>query len=512
MKTHPPRRAHPALGQSLLPVLPLFPVLLVLGYHQLDDLDLGWHLAGGLWMLAHGVVPSADPFSALGRPWVAYSWLPELALAGVFKLGGFTALRLLQLFLVMLAGLRLFSLLAAAANRGTAEENRNRAGAREAALVLSALVGLLFLAPVAYLRPQFVSVIFLCVLLTKKLAGRGSLKTFFLLTVFWANVHVFWIFAPISLAVLELAAKRFREAFRCALLLTAAGLVSPYGIENIRVLFHYGFSHSVAYSLIEEFQPVTPASGFPFAVMLISAAILVLRVFSGFRSGEERGRFLLAVLFGAATMLQKKYLPFYGVVWCTLLCDVLLRHGAALREARSSTCSAPRGASRTMLAVLSGVYVVLAAALISWEPAVSESTAELIELAGEIPVRGGKPEILLQSFNEGGWIILGIALKGKSELVKTVIDGRTLVMGEERLADYRALAADESKLCATLEKWGASGALLGNEQEGAYQPSASTVQRGPVAALLANPPHCRGPWTLVKAGKHWAVLRGGPPP
>ncbi len=60
------------------------------GPSMLMDGDTGWHLATGRWIVAHGTVPTIDPFSytAHGRPWVAHEWLSELAMYATWRVAG----------------------------------------------------------------------------------------------------------------------------------------------------------------------------------------------------------------------------------------------------------------------------------------------------------------------------------------------------------------------------------------------------------------------------------------
>ncbi len=72
----------------LLYCIPAFQALL-----PIIDADIWWHLRTGQWIISNGWVPVQDPFSAygMGKPWVAYSWLFELFVYGLFKnfgLGG----------------------------------------------------------------------------------------------------------------------------------------------------------------------------------------------------------------------------------------------------------------------------------------------------------------------------------------------------------------------------------------------------------------------------------------
>lgn len=60
----------------------------------LRDGDTGWHLATGAWIVAHGRVPTTDPFSftAAGRLWVAHEWLSELAMYASYRVAGWSGL------------------------------------------------------------------------------------------------------------------------------------------------------------------------------------------------------------------------------------------------------------------------------------------------------------------------------------------------------------------------------------------------------------------------------------
>src|SRR5574341_1577023 len=70
---------------TLLYLLPAFQALL-----PVEDPDLWWHLRTAQWIIEHGQVPLYDPFSfyGAGNPWVAYSWLYEILVYGLFKAFG----------------------------------------------------------------------------------------------------------------------------------------------------------------------------------------------------------------------------------------------------------------------------------------------------------------------------------------------------------------------------------------------------------------------------------------
>jgi hypothetical protein len=71
--------------------------LAVFAPQVLGDGDTWSHVATGEWIIAHGAVPRADPFSHSmpGAPWTAHEWLSEILLTLAFRLGGWNGVVLL---------------------------------------------------------------------------------------------------------------------------------------------------------------------------------------------------------------------------------------------------------------------------------------------------------------------------------------------------------------------------------------------------------------------------------
>jgi hypothetical protein len=85
--------AKPFPVQATLPWLvgaSVYVLLLTLGPRLLNDPDSYSHIAVGRWIMAHGAVPSSDPFSFSmhGAPWIAFEWLSEVIYAAVYALSG----------------------------------------------------------------------------------------------------------------------------------------------------------------------------------------------------------------------------------------------------------------------------------------------------------------------------------------------------------------------------------------------------------------------------------------
>lgn len=85
--------AKPFPAQAALPWLVgagVYVLLLTLGPKLLNDPDTYSHIAVGRWIIAHGAVPTTDPFSfsMQGAPWIAFEWLSEVIYAAIFALAG----------------------------------------------------------------------------------------------------------------------------------------------------------------------------------------------------------------------------------------------------------------------------------------------------------------------------------------------------------------------------------------------------------------------------------------
>src|SRR5438046_1918514 len=89
--------------QRLIPSLPLLLGLLAFGrllserLAMLNDPDTYLHIAAGRWILAHGALPTHDPFSHSlpGADWLVSEWLAEILLALIFDRAGWGGIILL---------------------------------------------------------------------------------------------------------------------------------------------------------------------------------------------------------------------------------------------------------------------------------------------------------------------------------------------------------------------------------------------------------------------------------
>ncbi len=80
----------------------LFAFAAVLGLQKIRCFDYWWHLRSGALIAETGSVPRADPytFSVEGARWIDVHWLHQLALHGLYSLGGHAAVVIAQAVLV----------------------------------------------------------------------------------------------------------------------------------------------------------------------------------------------------------------------------------------------------------------------------------------------------------------------------------------------------------------------------------------------------------------------------
>src|SRR5919109_1485285 len=81
---------HEEAVRRLALLIALYALPAVAAMRPIIDPDIWWHLRTGQWIVAHGTVPTTDPFSlyGIGKPWVAYSWLFEILVYSLYRACG----------------------------------------------------------------------------------------------------------------------------------------------------------------------------------------------------------------------------------------------------------------------------------------------------------------------------------------------------------------------------------------------------------------------------------------
>ncbi len=261
----------------------LYAIAGIVQLKPVTDNDIWWHLRTGEWVVKHGGVPATDEFSRYGHghPWVAYSWLFEVLVYGMYTALGLTGLLLLRLGIVavVLVALHRFVLV------------------REPRFVRATLLtGLAFFALVPLLneRPWLFTILFTAVTLAAVLRLREGTATWTvwllpLAFVLWANLHIQfvyglailglaclaplgdrWLGRPVSGREADTAGTRaWRHLVGLSAACAVATLVNPYGPRLYVVIFEYA-TQTVPFGVVHELM--SPPFRLPFEWVFLGLA------------------------------------------------------------------------------------------------------------------------------------------------------------------------------------------------------------------------------------------------
>ncbi len=238
----------------------------------LNDSDTWWHLSAGDWIVAHGSVPHADPFSwtFTGKPWVAHEWLSEVLMSRAFAVAGWPGVMLLT---AVAAASGVFLL--------AREVARHLTGLSLWLLVLGAAA---LFGPHLLARPHILVVPVMVAWFAALTRSRTPSWAALPLMVLWANMHGSFI-AGIALIVpfaaeAVLAAADRRKAAVAWVVFIAAGLacalITPFGVDGL--LFPFKLLTMSDTAGIGEWRPLDLAHPQPLLVALFAfGAVWVMR-------------------------------------------------------------------------------------------------------------------------------------------------------------------------------------------------------------------------------------------
>lgn len=392
----------------------------------LRDGDTGWHLATGAWIVAHGSVPTADPFSytAAGRPWVAHEWLSEVAMYAAWRLGGWSGLILL--FGAALAAL--YAIIARALERWLSP----------LAVVVALLLLTTGLLPSLLARPHMLALpllaAWLVVLLDAREAGRAPALGHAALMLVWANMHGSFVFGLGLVGVFALEAliaaapgERRRTILRWGgfgLLSLVAAVMTPSGVHGLLFPFQVGSLKLLPY--LNEWQPADFAtfSGFELILLVTLFALLVRPA----RIPPVRLLLLLGTLHLALQHTRQEIV--LVVVGALLLAEPLGRAWAAgPRPRRAPRAPRPLLLSLAILALALGAYRIAVPVLRT------DSAGVPVTAIAHLPpaLRGQR---VFNEYSFGGSLILAG--------IRPYIDGRSDMYGDAFTIDYFKIAGGDA--------------------------------------------------------------------
>ena len=401
----------------------------------LNDGDTWSHVATGAWILGHGDVPRADPFSHSmpGAPWTAHEWLSEILFTLAFRAAGWGGVILLTAFAAastaLIMGLRVA---------------RDLSGL---ALAVVLVFGGALWAPQLLARPHLIALPIAAVWTVGLLAARDRgapppLILALLMTV-WSNLHGSFVFglaliAPFALEALaearsgeRLSALRGWAVFACAAV--AAALVNPYGVEALLFPFRLlGVEHLAR---VAEWGPQDFGRLNPMAMALM--ALLYFALTRPMRAPPIRVLVVIGLV--AMALAHVRHMQLLGLIAPMLLARPI---------AEAIGARAPAGvrpAARIALAVsLAGALVVAGLRLAHPIARTDGPNAPIAALAAVPAELREKPA--LNQYGFGGYLIFAH--------VRPFIDGRADMYGGAMLDLYSRLAGgDPETVEATLARY-----------------------------------------------------------
>ena len=409
--------------RHLILLVVLYSLAVVVSLQPVIDPDIWWHIRTGQWIVQHGTAPTVDSFtwSETGRPWIAYSWLFDVVVYGLYAAAGVRGLLVYEFLLVLATLVALVHLV-------TLGEPRPARTAALTAVAFLAMTGLF--GPRSFL----VSIVFFIVVLRSALTAyrSGRARSLFLLVpVFavWANVHVQFVYglAILALVTADVAVARWWEKRETsALPLTtliavdaacvAATLLTPYHLDLYRVLFGLGRQTGV-YSLIIELRAAQFRG-------LHDWAALGLALAAAFALGRGRHPRFLTVLFVVGVWVSFRS---NRDVWFLVVCATAILVTTETRRPTAVTSSSY--SRRTRLVAVAAVVVLFVVALATRSPATLEAkTREVFPDGAAAAIQQGRhPGPLYNHFNWGGYLIWRLPDLPVS------MDGRSNLHGDERI-------------------------------------------------------------------------------
>ena len=424
----------------LVPAIAVVITMRPVGEPVLDP-DVWWHLRVGQWVVEHRAVPTMDPFTQLGSstPWVAYSWLFEVVLFGLYSAFGLAGIIVYRV---------VFSLLIVRAIHAFVTRIEPRY------LVAISLTGaaILALGMLFGERPWLITVLFSVITLHAIVVLRQPgverlplwIWTLPILYVVWANVHIQFVYGLFLLVIACVApwvdarlgwtqakdtaawpmTQRYNKLITLAALCCLATLVNPYGIRIYLVIVEYA-TQPGPFRFINELKALEFREPSDWVMLGLTAAACVVL---GRRTSTA---FLPMLLLATAVFAFRARRD----LWFVVLADLLVLGSAGPREVPGRDRFTPGPLGR--VAILSGLLLLVAA--LAWlrdlSPArLEEAVARKFPVeAAEFVAEEGYAGPLYNDFNWGGYLMWALPT------MPVAIDGRTNLHGDERIERHGAV-------------------------------------------------------------------------
>src|SRR5512132_2945138 len=313
----PPSEASPAgrdegpwLTVPRLWLVVLLGAIGVMGLSRMPSaVDLAYHVKAGELMVAEHTLPRTDAlaWTTAGRPWLDQNWGAQLLLYGIWRLGGFPLLTVVNALLAVAS----WGLVAAACRQRTSNLR---------VIAWAILVGYATAAATFSVRPQMFSLLLFAAELYLLEAARARPRIALaipLLMPLWANLHGAFIVGIGLLAIEALAAawRRDRPGAVRYLLVTVASvaglLVNPWGVRVLGYALSVPANRVVS-GMISEWGP-TNVRELPGVLVLPAVGVLVVALVRAAAPQQVPEQLLRMVLLGGLAFWAVRGVAWFGL-------------------------------------------------------------------------------------------------------------------------------------------------------------------------------------------------------
>ncbi len=420
------------------------------------DSDTWWHLRAGQWMIDHGALLRADPFSytRFGEAWHYPGWLAQVLLYVVYHAAGPGGLNVLTAFVVTLTFIFVYA------------STRGDAFLRSFILILAAAASAVYWSA----RPQVFSLllaaVFYWVIDAYRRGERNRLWLLPLLMALWVNLHggfaIGFILIALSMIGLALeglfaAGEDRRRAWRCAAMLAVAGVacalavgLNPFGYEMLAYPFKT-VGIGALQSYIQEWQSPDfhTREAQPFLWLLFATLAAI---------GFSRRRLSVAdfvVLSGVAYtgFLAGRNMPLLSIVAPPIFVshtqEILDRAAPSWGKSPSTRPASGRMAWINYSLMALAVAAVILKAVPVLRPEINQQEVGKTQPLESIAYLRDHPGLgnMLNSYNWGGYLIWALPK------YPVFVDGRTDLYDDELLTQYLTAARAEPGWREVLARW-----------------------------------------------------------
>ncbi|HWQ04535.1 MAG TPA: hypothetical protein VN452_04195 [Longilinea sp.] len=450
-------------SDRLIFVLILVLVFLMAARTPLDT-DLWWHLRAGEVTLqsAHPMLTDTLSFTREGNPWINHSWLSEVGMALLFRVGGYLALS------------AIVALVAAASMAVLYQQMTGPALLRAFVILLATLVAAVVWSP----RPQILSLLLLavCALILDDFRRKEINHLWLLppLFVLWSNLHGGY---PLGLGLIgAFMAGEFIDALfegrpswqkhwsqmrKYTILLVVCGLavvVNPNGLNMWKIPFQ-----TMSVAVLQNAIPEWASADFhdlvqqPFLWMIIA-------VFASFSMAGRRidgADWITILMFGAAGLIARRNFGPFAMVAAPILSRYFWQAVCAICDANlwlkrrvsgtSLNRTIPKHLSKAInlsLMALIGFIAIIKLFVVSQPQFVNvyEQTlfpVDAVSWLKENPQKGN----LFNSYSWGGYLTWAYPDK------KVFVDGRTDLFGDKIIGDWLTVTEASQGWQDILDQW-----------------------------------------------------------